>query len=446
MNTTVRNTVLNSQRPIRVAITLAIGLLVLRTWLMLGLVAPVHVAGDSMAGTLLGPHHVFTCQTCGHHFPVSAERMRTDRMAVCPLCRQTTGPTDETNLSSGQHLLIDRTAFQFRRPRRWEVVVFRCPERAADLCVKRVVGLPGEQVEIRDGDIYVDGQICRKDLSRQRAVRQLVDKTSGDHRPVRWRPSSWTAQPPTTPRSATGWRSDGDHFMFEPPTIHKPPSETDWLTYYHNDGRPIRDDAATNQNVTRRLNLVADVMLSCRVQIERRATDPPGRLLLSATDFREPFEVHITPALREICLLRNGRIVWRTTLDGDPFRQPIQIELSLFDRQLLMAIDGQTCLTYPYQAADRPSRPTSRPLAIGVQNLAVSVDRLSVWRDVYYGPLAGSPFPSGGAGHGLSGECQLGPNEFFVLGDNSPISLDSRTWQMSGLAAKFLVGKPLGVQ
>ena len=170
-------------------------------------------------------------------------------------------------------------------------------------------------------------------------------------------------------------------------------------------------------------------------------SDPRGRLLLSASDSREAFEVQIAPMLREICLYRNGRIVWQGSLEGDLFARPLQIELSLFDRQLLLAIDGRTCLTYPYRASDRPSRPTSRPLAIGVQNLSLSVDRLSVWRDVYYGPLAG-----GGGGHGLSGPCQLGPDEFFVLGDNSPISLDSRTWKKPGLAAKYLVGKPLGVQ
>ena len=57
----------------------------------------------------------------------------------------------------GRRLLVDRSAFLWRTPRRFETVVLRSPDDPAMLCVKRVVGLPGEVVEFVDGDVYVDG-------------------------------------------------------------------------------------------------------------------------------------------------------------------------------------------------------------------------------------------------------------------------------------------------
>lgn len=59
-------------------------------------------------------------------------------------------------LRDGGVVLVDRTAFLWRSPRRGEVVVFRTPPWG--LAVKRVVGLPGDRVEFSDGGIEVNGR------------------------------------------------------------------------------------------------------------------------------------------------------------------------------------------------------------------------------------------------------------------------------------------------
>ncbi|MEQ8849324.1 signal peptidase I [Botrimarina sp.] len=56
-------------------------------------------------------------------------------------------------LVEGQRVLVRRWA----TPRRWDVVVIRSPEDPRRLLVKRVVGLPGERVALRAGDVWVDG-------------------------------------------------------------------------------------------------------------------------------------------------------------------------------------------------------------------------------------------------------------------------------------------------
>ena len=60
------------------------------------------------------------------------------------------------------------------RPKRWEVAVFHFPGEPSQAYVKRVVGLPGESIRIKGGDIFVDGKIVRKSLAEIRAMRILV--------------------------------------------------------------------------------------------------------------------------------------------------------------------------------------------------------------------------------------------------------------------------------
>ncbi len=59
-------------------------------------------------------------------------------------------------LRDGSVVLVDRTAFLWRAPRRGDLVVFRSPEWG--LAVKRVVALPGDRVEFSDGEVAVNGR------------------------------------------------------------------------------------------------------------------------------------------------------------------------------------------------------------------------------------------------------------------------------------------------
>ena len=136
-----------------------------------------------MATTLLGGHIDSTCPNCNFTFSRDAQDCDDAPLAVCPNCGAKFTPPSPPRVLAGDRVLIDRTAFQFRRPRRWEVVAFRRWRGGQDLVVKRVVGLPGETIQIKDGDIYVDGQIQRKTLRQQRALRILVhdDDYAGRH-------------------------------------------------------------------------------------------------------------------------------------------------------------------------------------------------------------------------------------------------------------------------
>lgn len=65
------------------------------------------------------------------------------------------GRSMEPNYHSSDYLLIDKLSYQFRAPKRGEVVVFRYPKDTRQNYIKRVIGLPGETVTISDNQIKV---------------------------------------------------------------------------------------------------------------------------------------------------------------------------------------------------------------------------------------------------------------------------------------------------
>jgi signal peptidase I len=125
-----------------------------------GLLGPIRVVSGSMAETLLGEHYRLVCADCGRVFHCGRESPPPAMQAVCPNCGYSQNAAAAELLQAGQRVLIDQFV-PAAGPRRWEMVAFTSPDGASELTVKRVVGLPGETLEIRGGDIYIDGRIAR---------------------------------------------------------------------------------------------------------------------------------------------------------------------------------------------------------------------------------------------------------------------------------------------
>lgn len=64
----------------------------------------------------------------------------------------------ENNIMPGDRLIGNRLAYLKEGPERGDIVIFHYPDHEEDLYVKRVIGLPGETVDIVDGRIYIDGE------------------------------------------------------------------------------------------------------------------------------------------------------------------------------------------------------------------------------------------------------------------------------------------------
>ena len=65
------------------------------------------------------------------------------------------GASMEPNFQEGQYLIIDAASYYFRAPERGEIVVFRYPNDPSEFFIKRIIALPGEQVRIRDSQVWI---------------------------------------------------------------------------------------------------------------------------------------------------------------------------------------------------------------------------------------------------------------------------------------------------
>ena len=65
------------------------------------------------------------------------------------------GASMEPNFHSGDYLIIDEISYRFGEPERGEVVVFTPPNQSSQRYIKRIIGLPGETVEIKQGKISI---------------------------------------------------------------------------------------------------------------------------------------------------------------------------------------------------------------------------------------------------------------------------------------------------
>lgn len=65
------------------------------------------------------------------------------------------GQSMDPNFENGDYLIIDELSYRFRAPERGEVIVFKYPVDPSNRFIKRIIGLPGETVEIKDNQITI---------------------------------------------------------------------------------------------------------------------------------------------------------------------------------------------------------------------------------------------------------------------------------------------------
>jgi len=68
------------------------------------------------------------------------------------------GASMEPNFYDHEYLIIDEISYRFSQPERGDIIVFRYPQNPQEYFIKRVIGLPGERIQIKDGEIYIYNQ------------------------------------------------------------------------------------------------------------------------------------------------------------------------------------------------------------------------------------------------------------------------------------------------
>ena len=72
------------------------------------------------------------------------------------------GSSMENTLSDGDNLIVDKITYRFSDPKRYDIIVFPYQYEENTYFIKRIIGLPGETVQIVDGIIYIDGEALQE--------------------------------------------------------------------------------------------------------------------------------------------------------------------------------------------------------------------------------------------------------------------------------------------
>lgn len=73
----------------------------------------------------------------------------------------------ENTLSDGDNLIVDKITYRFSDPKRYDIIVFPYQYEENTYFIKRIIGLPGETVQIVDGIIYIDGEALQESYGRE---------------------------------------------------------------------------------------------------------------------------------------------------------------------------------------------------------------------------------------------------------------------------------------
>ncbi|MBP9802292.1 signal peptidase I [Patescibacteria group bacterium] len=102
------------------------------------------------------------------------------------------GASMEPNFHDKEYLIIDEISYRFQEPQRGEVIVFRNPNNTRQYYIKRVIGLPGEKVEIKSGKVFINEQVLEEDYISDLSASNFSELSLaddeyfvlGDNRPV----------------------------------------------------------------------------------------------------------------------------------------------------------------------------------------------------------------------------------------------------------------------
>lgn len=77
------------------------------------------------------------------------------------------GESMSPTLENGDNLIVDKLTYRFSDPKRFDIIVFPFKENRTVYYIKRIIGLPGETVQIKDGKIYINGMELEEDYGAE---------------------------------------------------------------------------------------------------------------------------------------------------------------------------------------------------------------------------------------------------------------------------------------
>ncbi len=410
----------------------------------------------SMADTLRGAHFRLTCQTCGYQYnygfdtryygidkgkipsrplkisvPNAGLRKQNTLYPICPMCGSPVVNELDRHVANGDRILVLKYLYQFVEPSRWDVVVFKNPWNPYENYIKRLVAKPGEALQIIDGDIYIDGTIQTKpDMVQNALWIKIFDnfyQPDDDRVQPEWR------QPFVPGSLESGWTLDQARHKItftgnsKNATLHFDQNRLDRLTrsFCAYNGETVDPWSQCSDLKFYTLIIPTGDSGSFEVRLGKYEHEYTGRLDFSG--------------LIQIIDQATGEILAEETVSPVKPNQPIPFSFALLDHTLQLRLGDRDPLIYvgpndPKAWGYRPGDPHPAPqlppsVALNARGDGFELETVELYRDIYYVSLHGSQSVRGSEQHPI----KLKEDQFFVCGDNSPQSYDSRLWEQKGI-------------
>lgn len=409
----------------------------------------------SMAPTLRGRYLSVQCEKCHHWHQVGAsvEEIQGSgfiTQTLCPMCQYPTPTISDIGIHgeptypglNGDRILVNKFAYDFFEPKRWDVIVFKFPANAKQNFIKRLVGLPGETLKLSHGDVFTTPdsstpfQIQRKPPIKVQTLLQPVhdtqfipDQLTQAGWPARWQPMGksadqvWkvqdggrTMQFTAEQTTDTGWLRY-QHFIpgpdywelieankplpTEEPLRPRPSLITDFYAY----NAKMHQAQARSQNPelleSTGGHWVGDLAVTCDLQVD--SSQGTFRLELVESTRKYQCEIDIATGATRVLIEGEGTGFHgnsatdaKARLAQGPLRGAGKhtVRFANVDDQLfvwingrLLEFDGPTTFDSPERQRPQwsPTDPGDlAPIGIATQGMNGSVQRLQVHRDVYY--------------------------------------------------------------
>ncbi|MCI8854397.1 MAG: signal peptidase I [Lachnospiraceae bacterium] len=77
------------------------------------------------------------------------------------------GDSMKNMLEDGDNLIVDKITYRFRDPQRYDIIVFPFEYKDDTYYIKRIIGMPGETVQVAEGRVYIDGEQLKESYGRE---------------------------------------------------------------------------------------------------------------------------------------------------------------------------------------------------------------------------------------------------------------------------------------
>lgn len=413
----------------------------------------VRSTADDMAPMILGSHARVTCEKCAQTYPVAAPnpaaikrgKAPSSYATTCPVCGQANSLPAEAKAFAGDCLSVSKS----REPERWDLILTKIPADSSICRVCRVVGLPGETIDIADGHLFLN----KKRLQRKPGEAEDMWIPIND---TRVNPGATTkSETPRwkTGRAGSGWKFEDDSWLCtndrtEPDTLVFSGKITDRLSY---------NPRSSGEEVSERP--VGDVKIDCSVKSLIN-----GTMTLDWGFYEQGVMVTITHE-GDLEMTVFARPAGRTARRLGSTRAKLSDPMSRSNRIGFVVRDGLAAVTerdavivsMPVGPQDLETVKQNASdaidhcrLMISVASGSLSLSRIQLYRDVYYRRVEGLPpqalagvdpkYLPGGKG---TPYVKLRDDMFFVLSDNSARGRDSR--MIGPLQRDDILGIPRGI-